>query len=292
MYARKIAQLAPTHERRHLRRNVGTLTYRRNRKKSRKAPVAREIQVTRHRQLFLIFLFVVSQFFFLQSSMFVVNDVAVQSGDKVDEASVLKAMGISPGARYWEISPESLQADVQELNGVESAKVDVLFPGRVSVNVAERKPLFTVSSLARTKQVYNVDREGVVISKGAAPAGSLRVVLDRDIKVGGRLSANELEVCEYLRGHIRPGLKARLDSVRFDDEGGMTLRVAYKAGKIPIRLGRPEKLSYKLFLLEELLASLKAEGAEVVSVDLRFSTPIVRQPYQKPATPPEAVPAE
>lgn len=292
MYARKIAQLAPTHERRHLRRNVGTLTYRRNRKKSRKAPVARETQVTRHRQLFLIFLFAVSQFFFLQSSMFVVSDVAVKGDGKITEGSILKAMGIGTGARYWELSPERIAADIEEMNAVESAKVDVLFPGKVAVSVAERKPIFTVASLARTSQLFNVDREGVVVSKGPAPAGSLRVVIDRDVKVGGRLSANELEVATYMRGHLRPALKARLDSVRFDDQGDLTLRVAYKAGKIPVRLGRPEKLSYKLFLLEELLASLKAESAQVVSIDLRFSTPIVRQPYTKPATPPEAVPAE
>jgi cell division septal protein FtsQ len=273
-----------------MRRGCGTLTYRRNRKKSRKAPVVREVVVSRHRQLFLVFLFAVSQFFFLQSSMFVVRDISVKGDTSLGEASILAAMGLGEGTRYWEVSPENLQADILEIHGLESAKVDVAFPGRVTVQVAERKPVFTVSSFARTTQLFTVDKQGVVVGKGEAPKGSLRVVLDRPVKVGGLLSPDELEVCTYLRSHLSGFLAQRLAHVRFDDRGDVTLRVAYGTAKIPVRLGRPEKLSYKLFLLEELLGSLKAESAQVVSIDLRFSTPIVRQPYQKPAAP--EVPAE
>jgi cell division protein FtsQ len=274
-----------------VRRGCGTLTYRRNRKKNRKAPVVREVVVRRHRQLFLIFLFVVSQFFFLQSSMFEVRDVSVKGESKISEGMILAALGLEEGTRYWELSAPNLQANVLEINGLESAQVEVAFPGRVSVSVAERKPIFTVSSSARTRQPFAVDRFGVVISKGAAPDGSLRIVLDREIKVGGLLSADELEVCSYLRSHLRPAIASRLESVRFDNHGDVTLRIAYRNGKIPVRLGRPEKLSYKLFLLEELLASLKAESAEVLSIDLRFSNPIVRQPITRPAQP-ETPPSE
>ena len=252
--------------------------------------MVREIVVTRHRQLFLVFLFVVSQFIFVQSSMFTVRDVRIKGQSEIKEASIRQAIGIGSDARYWDLSPENLRADILEVNGMASATVDVIFPDRVLINVSERKPLFTVASLARTKHPYSVDKEGVVLAEGQGPKGALRIVLDRDVKVGGRLSANELEVCNYLHTHITPTLKSRLDSLRFDDHGDLTLLVAYRDGKIPVRLGRPEKLTYKLFLLEELLASLKAEAAQVVSIDLRFSTPIVRQPYTKPAV--EAPPAE
>lgn len=276
-----------------MRRNVGTLTYRRNRRKSRKAPVVREGHSSRHRQLFLVFLFVVSQFFFLQSSMFVVNEVTVNGQSVVDEATILKAMGIEEQARYWELSPEGLQTGILALNGMESAKVDVVFPGRVSVNVAERKPIFTVASRGSSSKLFSVDKDGVVVGEGAAPDNALRVLLDRPVRVGGFLSANELEVCAYLKTHLTKGTRDRLESVRFDDNGDVTLRVAYLNGKIPVQLGRPEKLSYKLFLLEELISSLKQESAEVVSIDLRFSTPIVRQPVQlQKAADSEAPPAE
>lgn len=253
--------------------------------------MVREIVVTRHRQLFLIFLFVVSQYIFVQSSMFTVRDISIKGQSEIKEASILKALGLSPDTRYWDLSAENLKADVLEVNGLASASVDVVFPDRVQVSVAERKPVFTVSSLARTKHPFTVDKEGVVLAEGRAGKGSLQIVLGRNVRVGGRLSANELEVCNYLRSHLSPTLKSRLDSLRFGDHGDVTLRVAYRNGKIPVRLGRPEKLAYKLFLLEELLASLKAENANVVSIDLRFSTPIVRQPYTKPAEP-EAPPAE
>lgn len=290
MYARKIAQLADT--RRHMRRGCGTLTYRRNRKKSRKAPVVREIVVTRHRQLFLIFLFAVSQFFFLQSSMFLVREVSVKGEKEIAEASILEAMGLRKDATYWDLSPKNLRTDIlDEVNGLEAAKVEVVFPGRVAVKVAERKPIFTVSSLARTKHPFTVDRHGVVVAEGSAPNGSLKVILERNVKVGGLLSADELEVCTYLKSHLRPALAKRLDHVRFDNRGEVTLHLAYRDGKVPVRLGRAEKLTYKLVLLEELLASLQSESAEVVSIDLRFSAPIVRQPYTRPSTP-ETPPAE
>lgn len=251
--------------------------------------MVREIVVRRHRQLFLVFLFAVSQLFFMQSSMFTVRDISVKGESAVSEGVILAAMGLPEDASYWDLSAQNLQADILELNGVESAKVDVAFPGRVSVSVAERQPIFTVCSIARTKQPYAVDKFGVVVSEGKAPDNALRVVIDREVKVGGLLSADELEVATYLRSHLRPAIASRLESVRFDDRGDVTLRIAYRHGKIPVRLGRPERLSYKLFLLEELLASLKAESAEVVSIDLRFSNPIVRQPYTKPVeaeTPP------
>jgi cell division septal protein FtsQ len=266
------------------------LTYRRNRKKSRKAPVVREIQVTRHRQLFLVFLFAVSQFFFLQSSMFVVRDVTVHGQKGVSETSIRKALDLGSGSRYWDLSADVLQANLLELNGLQSADVEVRFPGRVQVQVAERKPVFTAASIARSRHRFAVDADGLVLSAGQAPGGSLEIVVDRELKVGGRLSVTEMEVSNYLRAHLRPAVAQRLDRVSFDGRGDVSLRIKYRDAKIPVRLGRPEKLSYKLFLLEELLASLKAESADVVSIDLRFSTPIVRQSYQKPQSSEEAAP--
>lgn len=287
MYARKLAQLADT--RRHMRRGCGTLTYRRNRKKSRKAPVVREMQVSRHRQLFLVFLFSVSQFFFLQSSMFVVRDVAVQGQSSVKEASIRKAMDVRAESRYWEISPESMRQDILALHVIEDARVDMLFPDRLDVTVTERKPLYTVAAKKQPKETYTVDRSGVVLDQGKAGPESLKILLDRSPRVGGRISSDELEISNFFQEHMSQALKARLVSVDFDRRDEVTLRVKYRDGTIPVRLGRGEKLGFKLFLLEELLASLKAESAQVLSIDLRFSTPIVKKPYQKPSSQEQAL---
>ncbi len=280
MYARKLAQLADT--RRHMRRGCGTLTYRRNRKKSRKAPVVREIQISRHRQLFLVFLFSVSQFFFLQSSMFVVSDIAVKGGNTVKETAIRKAMNVKSGARYWELSPQGLQEDILGLHGLEAAQVNLLFPGKLDVTVSERRPLYTVAASAEPGQTYTVDKDGVVLAKGQTGPKSLQLLVDRVPRVGGRISSNELEISAFLHGHLSQSIRDRLVSVNFDGRDEVTMRIKYRDDSIPVRMGRGERLSYKLFLLEELLASLKAESAPVLSIDLRFSTPIVRKPYKKP----------
>lgn len=288
MYARKLAQLADT--RRHLRRGSGTLTYRRNRKKSRKAPVVREVQISRARQLFLVFLFSISQFFFLQSSMFVVRDVSVKGQTTVKESAIRKAMNVKKDARYWELSPIGMQADILNLHGLESAQVDLVFPGKLDITVAERQPLHTVAMASKPRETFTVDKEGVVLAKGSAGPKSLTVLLDRLPKVGGRINPDELEIAGFLQSHLSTSLRARLVSVSFDGRDEVTLRVKYRDGSVPVRLGRGEKLGYKLFLLEELLASLKSESAQVLSIDLRFSTPIVRKPYQKPEPVAEVAP--
>lgn len=280
MYARKLAQLADT--RRHMRRGCGTLTYRRNRKRSRKAPVVRDIQISRHRQLFLVFLFSVSQFFFLQSSMFVVSDISVKGEGTVKEAAIRKAMNVKSGARYWELSPQSMQEDILSLHGLEAAQVNLLFPGKLDVTVSERRPLYTVAASSDPASVHTVDKDGVVLAKGRAGPKSLQLLIDRVPRIGGRISPNELEISGFLQGHLSSSLRERLVNVNFDGRDEVTMRIKYRDGSIPVRLGRGEKLSFKLFLLEELLASLKAESAPVLSIDLRFSTPIVRKPYQKP----------
>ena len=274
-----------------MRRGCGTLTYRRNRKKTRKAPVVREVQVTRHRQLFLVFLFSVSQFFFLQSSMFVVRDVSVEGYSAVKEKTIRKAMNVASDVRYWEISPEDMQSDILTIHGLEGANVDLVFPGQLAFQVSERKPLFTVAAASDPKSTFTVDKTGVVLAKGHMGKGTLQVLVDRTPKIGGRISSDELEICTYLQGHLSKALQERLLSTTFDERDEVTLRVKYRDGSIPVRLGRGERLSYKLFLLEELLTSLKTEGAQVLSVDLRFSTPIVRKPF-KPAKVEEAPPAE
>ncbi len=286
MYARKIAQIADS--RRHLRRGCGTLTYRRSRKKGRKAPVTRtrEVKVTRHRQLFLVFLFAVSQFFFLQSSLFVVRDITVEGHAKTDKKTILQAMGLGDEARYWTLSPTDLAREVLELHQLESANVQVLFPSRVSVTVRERKPAFSVASIGRSQHAFLVDKDGVILGEGKPPAGFVKMIVDRPLKLGGQLTNDELEVATYLHSHLTPTLAKRLDRIKFSKRGDVALRIRYGKDGFWVRLGRPEKLSYKLVLLEELIASLKAESADFASIDLRYSTPVVRKKFQAPPTVP------
>lgn len=226
-----------------------------------------------------MFLFVVCQLIFVGSSIFQVHDVSIKTEEGLPESVIRQAMDLGPKPRYWDMSAANLEAGIQELDGVESAKVDVGFPGSLSVMVTERKPLYTVSSAATTSHPFTADKAGIVLGPGHAPTGALSVIVARPVKKGGRLSPRELRVLDRLQAHLTPELQAKLDTVSFDSHGDLLLRLKHKQGLLPVRLGRPEKLSYKLFVLEELLDSLKREGSEVVSIDLRFTTPIVRGPF-------------
>lgn len=281
MHARRIAQIADS--RRHLRRGSGSLTYRRAKKKSKKPNSHREIKISRKGPLFLMMLFFVSQYFFLQSSLFQVSDVVVEGNEVVPLDSIRANLGLSEHTRFWEVSPQTLKGSVLELHRLQDAEVAMAFPGRVRVKVQERAPAFSAAALGSERQWYAVDRDGVILNQRAPEKGAFKVLLDRPLRVGTQLSAKELEVILYFQKSLKPSLRQRLRTVKLNKRHEVALKISFKNKYLWVRLGRPEKMGYKLFLLEELLNQLKKERSQVASVDLRYSTPVVR--LAKPAVP-------
>lgn len=276
MYARKIAQISET--RRYARRNAGSLSYRRQRKASVDSQAIRERGTSRHRQLFLVFLFTVCQFIFLQSSIFSLKDITIEGDRAISKEVIRGAMDLGDSPSYWSLAPQDIQSSLADLQGVESARVKLGFPSSLSVTIIERKPVYRICWVAAAHTAYGVDREGVIVADEPPQAGPISIALQRPVRVGGRLSPSELKVLEFFSKNAANPLLTDIKLIEFSNDGEVTLRFAYKTLTIPIRLGRPEQLGYKLFVLQELMSSLKAERAVVLSIDLRFTTPIVRTP--------------
>lgn len=281
MHARRIAQIADS--RRHLRRGSGSLTYRRAKRKSKKPLAHREIKISRKGPLFLMMLFFVSQYFFLQSTLFQVSDVVVEGNEVVPLDSIMANLGLSEHTRFWEVNPVGLKGSVLELHRLQDAEVSMAFPGRVRVKVQERAPSFSAASLDDENKWYAVDQDGVILNQRAPEKGGFRVMLDRPLRLGAQLSAKELEVILYFQQSLKPTLRDRLRTVKLNKRHEVALKISFKNKYLWVQLGRAEKLSYKLFLLEELLTQLKREQAQVASVDLRYTAPVVRlsKPLEK-----------
>ena len=77
-------------------------------------------------------------------------------------------------------------------------------------------------------------------------------------------------------GNIRPSF-IKIRAIKLGVTGEVAFRMKYGNDNIWVRLGRPEKLQYKLFLLNELLAKLEKEKSKVESIDLRYSAPVVKK---------------
>lgn len=275
MYARKIAQIAES--RRHLRRDCGSLTYRRPKKRSRKVQAKQTVSYSRKKPLFLIFLFFVSQFFFLKSSLFSFRELEVKGASSVDTVDIEKKLGLSDSSTYWDLSEGSLLANLQSLHRLNGATVSVEFPGRVQVMVSERKPSFFVAYRRDARKWFSVDSDGVVLDIDKPQKGALKFYLPHPVKGGTQVREGDLQVVRYFQDQLSEDLKKRVRAINISNGQLLALKVIVGKRPVWVKLGRAEKLGYKLFLLQQLLTQLSKEKSIITSIDLRYSAPVVRK---------------
>jgi cell division protein FtsQ len=275
LHARKISQIAES--RRHLRRDSGALTYRRARKKPRKANAKRERTFSRRRPLFLIFMFLVSQFYFLQSPLFQLNEVEIEGEQSVSENDIESSLGLADETSFWDVSDVSLEQNLMLMHRLREAEVDRSFPGRVQITVSERKPAYFAAFIGNTKTWCSIDSDGVVLDKVDANSDHLRVLLSHPVRPGGQVRKSDLKVIRFFEDNLKGSLREQVLAIKIGATGEVAFRMKYGSNPIWVRLGRPEKLSYKLFLLQEMMAKLAKEKSVVSSIDLRYSAPVVKK---------------
>ena len=274
MHARKISQIAES--RRHLRRDSGALTYRRAKKKPRKANAKRERTFCRRRPLFLIFMFVVSQFYFLQSPLFQFNDVQIEGEKSVSEEDIESNLGLAETTSFWDVSDVALEENLMMMHRLREAQVDRSFPGRVSVTVSERKPAYFAAFIGNTKTWCSIDSDGVVLDETQANGDHLRILLSHPVRPGGQVRSSDLKAIRFFEDNLKGKLREQILAIKLGANGEVAFRMKYGGNPIWVRLGRPEKLSYKLFLLQERMVKLTNDKSAVESIDLRYSAPVVK----------------
>lgn len=234
-------------------------------------------------------LFLVSQYFFLRSPLFEFQEVEVAGASSVSAQLIEKKLGLAKKTSYWQISPESLQTNLSSLHRLKEAEVNVTFPGRVEVAIAEREPSFFASFVANGNQWFTVDGEGVVLDRAAPQTSRLRVVLSHPLRDGARLRTSDLEVVKFFQDNLNESMRVAVRAIKIGQNEEVSLKVDYRNNPLWVRLGRAEKLQYKLFLLEQLLTKLGKDKEEILAIDLRYSAPVVSKKVVKPVSEPVAV---
>ncbi len=229
-------------------------------------------------------LFFVSQYFFLQSPLFEHQTVSVSGNESLPQNLVEKKLGVKHGMNFWELSEQSLEENLKALHLVDDASVSLVFPGEVRVNVSERKPSFFVAQKDPKPKWFSTDQEGVVLMSGAPKEDALKVLLPHPVKDGTHLRTDDLQLVRYFQDSLSPELRSRVRAIEIDQGGQISLKTIVGANPVWVKLGRAERLEYKLFLLSELLAQLSKEKQAILSIDLRFSAPVVRKKVAPPAT--------
>jgi len=223
----------------------------------------------------MMLLFFISQYFFLQSPLFNYRELEIEGANRVKESLIESHLGLQGTDSFLSLSPNDLEQNLSDLHRLKAATVTLDFPGRVQVQVAERRPAFFAAFRGEKQAWYSVDSEGIILEEVPTPAEGHKFFLSHTVREGQKVRPKDLEVVRFFQDQLKGELKKRVRVVNISQTRQLALKVVLGKNPVWVRLGRPEKLEYKLFLLNELLRQLDSEKDDIRSIDLRYSAPVV-----------------
>lgn len=212
------------------------------------------------------------------------------SGNRQVSVEQVSAIARAPvGEPLWRVDPGALESRLRTLPAVRDAVVRRwLFPARLEVRLAERRPLMRVAGTPDTW----IDEAGAVFRADprTAEAPPTRVQIETALAPGRALPASAME------GILRL-LAAWPDAQDGEIEGSLDARNPEDLRAVfagwPVRFGAPRDLPAKIALLERLLPLAKPYRDRLEYIDLRFvASPALRLKPGAGLTPPPPTAAE
>ena len=229
------------------------------------------------RQIFLGLLFVLAQFIFFKGELFKVHTVTVTGNQHVSRQAALEQSGLKTGNFLWQLSPQAVEQRLANIPQVREAHVSYALPGRVYITLCERQPLLQVATRGSHLEWFAVDDEGIVLRP--LPTGSNRLprlVVDEPVVPGTHLDANTLWTVSKTVAQVGKVMSGAVWYYYVDDRGGVTIKTSVARTPLEVHLGDLERMDYKVRILGALLDKLSREKQKVLSVDLRFASPVVK----------------
>ncbi len=221
------------------------------------------------------------------SPLLAVDDVVVVGGKHVSADDVALVAELDQSDNLLLASPAEIEAQVERLPWVDSARVDRKLPGTVRVKVVERVPAVV---LLLPGGRWTLDAGGHVLTKGVA---------DRELPVLAGARVSELEEGSAVEeAEVRDALAA-LNSLSARIRRQVQAVVAPTTERITlsledgtqVRFGAAEALRAKNEVLGTLLADLRLTGAGGGYIDIRVPTsPAVSAAAQPDAAAPAVAP--
>jgi len=210
----------------------------------------------------------------LASDLFIIRQVEVRCGNPSLQAEAAERAGRLPFATIWLPPTRAIERQIGGLPRARTVAIDRELPATLIIVVDARRPAAVVTADGR---FMAIDEEGVCLHWTGNPASALPTVHLEDpsgLEVGGRLRDDDVRrfaaVLSALAGeHLQAGASIDLSH---------PLRISvFTADGVLGKLGNDELLHEKTLLFGELLASLRADGREPLSIDLRVPS---RPSYQ------------
>ena len=112
---------------------------------------------------------------------FVLEDISIQGTRWTSRQDIFNAMRLKIGEGLWRINVHAIKENLEALPWVASARVQRVFPNRLTIHVCEFKPF---ALWRKNGQVFTVDKQGHVICARFPGAKELFVLIGADAPRG------------------------------------------------------------------------------------------------------------
>lgn len=232
------------------------------------APAARKIS--------LLVLFGIAQGLFFFSPLFRLAEIDVQGLDRLSRPSVIRQASLAPGSYLWALSPRGISERLQKLPEVQSASVRMAVPGKVTLAIRERQPVALLSRAGGPSLPYEVDAEGVILGRVRQGGKLPHLRVEHPIPPTGRIDPTPILIAMKARTWVEASLRTPILSYEIDDLQTVTVSTRFLGTPLSIRMGTLQNMDYKMHILRAIMERLEKEKRPALTIDLRFSSPVVR----------------
>lgn len=200
------------------------------------------------------------------SDAYYISRVEVLGNDFLPTERLVQEAGVPEGYHIFFVNPVAVRARLLALPGVREAEVRCHLPGRVTLQVVERRPV--LQWRVGTERFW-VDEEGVLFPAEGALAEAVTVVeVDRGARQpGDRVGPDLVQGLRELAS-----LLPEVAEFEYSQAHGLGFRMA---DGTRVFLGT-EELPYRVQMLRRLLEELEVRGSSVSEIHLEYRYPAVR----------------
>ena len=221
--------------------------------------------------LFLIMLLVmlVAFYFFLHSSLFLINHISIEGNNVVSDQDILNMSGIENGKNIFDIDTQASVKAVQIIPRIKEAKITRHLPQKVKIQVKERQPFALI--------VYQdgflvIDDQAVCLQKtdncGNAnqPIITLEDIPSR-ITEGQKVNPQSIKIVRQIISALPPFLSGQVAEYHCSKDGQVLI---YTLRGTEVRFGGLERLEEKVGLFEQVM-KINETNHPLKYVDLRYA---------------------
>jgi hypothetical protein len=195
--------------------------------------------------------------------------------DAVGPEKIAARAGLYAGTSLWELDTAAAERALEAPRWVRAAQVRRHFPGRVVVDVEERKP---VAATPTDSGLFLIDETGVLFR----PEGR-REYPDVPYLTGWQAAGDETDRTMRLRMLLRiahAAGEAGIEVSQVDVDSNELYWLYPERRRVSVRLGRGADAERKLLRLRAALAELPEDGVAVTEIDASYRDRLVLRTWK------------